>query len=456
MRSSDRLLSESAGRVPSHVCHRLDAELLIGNGSMERLSFRCMLSFGRLALSVCVIGMVVGACSDSGSGVDNTASSSPISTQTSSIVATATPTTVPPEIPAIPLSSGVLDRSGFGVAAGYVEIPDGPTRFAIVPGLFATQDAGQSWIDISPGQQPAWASVSSIDFLDRTDGFVVLNDPGMQASLAATNDGGTSWTTVASFNSLFHAGDDVQLQFSDPQTGWMYRYVPPATGCAILEATADGGETWDMVNQCLPDAGEIRFDADGTGWLGGTPSFTNERVDSLHRTDDGGRTWTEIRVTLPDGHHPAAAIYGLPSLFGDRDLLAVTLLDGPIERVAIYSTANNGTTWDLITAVDTVARPLADRRDAAGVAFASDNTWWISVGGLTGAETTVTADGGTTWQTYREGPTGTVLEVQAFDDQTAWITTTEGLFSTFDGAQTWIRMQSELGAGRPSHLAKAP
>lgn len=407
------------------------------------------MNFGRRAAWWCVIGMFVGACG-AGSGVDDLAGPSPVSTipASSSAATMATPATAPPEIAPIPLMSGVLYPSGFGVAAGHVETPDGPTTFAIVPGLFATQDAGRSWIDISPRQPPAWTSVPSIDFLDRTHGMVILNDPAMQATLAATSDGGTSWTSVASFNPLFHGGDDVQLQFSDPRKGWRYHYVPPATGCAILDATADGGATWDVVNECLPDVGEIWLDADGNGWLGGAPFFTTEHVDSLHRTDDGGRTWTEIRVALPDGSDPTAAIYGLPAFFGDRGLLAVTLLGGPIERVAIYATADDGTTWDLVTVVDTAGRPSPDRMVAAGVAFASDNTWWMAVFTQTGAETTVTVDGGATWQIYVDGPSGTVLEVQAFDDQTAWMTTTDGLFATFDGALTWNRMRAEFGAGR--------
>jgi|GEM_PF-2184740 len=48
----------------------------------------------------------------------------------------------------------------------------------------------------------------------------------------------------------------------------------------------------------------------------------------------------------------------------------------------------------------------------------------------------VTTDGGDTWWAHSDGPSGSVLEVQALDNQTAWITTTEGLFATFGGGRT--------------------
>lgn len=149
-------------------------------------------------------------------------------------------------------------------------------------------------------------------------------------------------------------------------------------------------------------------------------------------------------MALPDGHAPPKAIYGLPAFFDGRRLLPVTLLDGPTEMVAIYSSVDDGTTWDMVTVVDAEG-PLPDELIAAGVAFASNNTWWVAASGEAGAVTTVTVDGGETWQTHGEGPSGSVLEVQAFDDQTAWLTTTDGLFATFDGGNTWNRPQSALG-----------
>jgi len=85
-----------------------------------------------------------------------------------------------------------------------------------------------------------------------------------------------------------------------------------------------------------------------------------------------------------------------------------------------------------------------EKKLAAGVAFASEDTWWIAVAGINGADTMVTTDGGDTWWAHSDGPSGSVLEVQAFDNQTAWITTTEGLFATFGGGRTWKRLQSEL------------
>lgn len=53
-------------------------------------------------------------------------------------------------------------------------------------------------------------------------------------------------------------------------------------------------------------------------------------------------------------------------------------------------------TWELLTVVDAAEGPPLYGRVAAGVAFVSDNTWWIAIAGSTGAVTTVTIDGGTT------------------------------------------------------------
>ena len=220
----------------------------------------------------------------------------------------------------------------------------------------------------------------------------------------------------------------------------MYRFVPPAGGCAGLETTTDGGASWEVVNTCLPDTGKLHFEADGTGWLGATAFFTREDGDSLHRTNDGGRTWTETRVGLPDGHDPSMAIYGVPVLFDGRGLLAVSMLDGLTHSVAIYATPDDGTTWDLLTVLDTPQGLSQEQKLAASVAFASENTWWIAATGSTGADTMMTTDGGITWQTNSGGPPGTLFDLQAVDDKTAWITTTEGLFASFDGGQNWNRL----------------
>jgi len=327
----------------------------------------------------------------------------------------------------IPMSEGWLERSGVGVAAG-------PER------LMLTGDGGSTWSDVTPPRDPTWQEVTSASFLNGKVGYVILNDAAMQSQLVSTTDGGTTWTAVHEFAPLHHAGSTRTMHFFSPDVGWSYAFDPAASECPTLEQTTDGGHTWKSLNACLPQSGDIWFESDGLGWLGGTPFFDSGKEGSLHYTLNYGRDWQEVRAQLPEGRDPGFAIYGIPTLLGDHGLLAVALNDAPTVDIAVYTTDEQGVPVNLLrvipTAIDTA------ELHSPPIVFVDEMTWWVASGTDEAATASVTTDGGATWQiTDPANPPSPVLRIQALDNDTAWLTTREGLFITQD-ATTWDTVTS--------------
>lgn len=306
--------------------------------------------------------------------------------------------------------------------------------------MLLTDDGGATWVDISPPQRPSWHGVVSAQFLDPDTGYAVLNDAGMQSQLVATLDGGKSWTVVHEFPPLHHAGATRTIQFLNGDVGLMYHFDPAVTECAGLEQTTDGGETWDTQTECLPSSGTVSFDTDGLGWLGGRAFPTNADGDSLYYSNDYGQTWRDVRAELPDGRDPTRAVYGLPVVFRDRGLLAVALHDEQTVDIAVFETNASGIPGSLLTVIPTTTD--AEELRSPQIVFVSESTWWAASGTDEITVASVTTDGGATWRTTDPiVPPAPVNTLQAVDDDTAWLTTDEGLFITQD-ATRWYRVVS--------------
>jgi hypothetical protein len=114
------------------------------------------------------------------------------------------------------------------------------------------------------------------------------------------------------------------VQFVTRVRGWLLA-VQPTAPIENLEATTDGGSSWQVVASSrqapgiglLPELGQVEFGADGSGWLGGG-MFSN----ALYRTGDGGRTWRRARIPAPSG-----SMFGLPAAYGSTDIERPRLCD---------------------------------------------------------------------------------------------------------------------------------
>jgi hypothetical protein len=163
--------------------------------------------------------------------------------------------------------------------------------------LLATDSAGTRWTEITP--PGVEGSIDGVFFLNRATGWAVISGSGDTLRLAATSDGGASWTITglgaATGEAGFNYGGAATISFADPTHGWiLLRSVSSINfSRGILLRTTNGGETWSRLpNPAIADG--LDFVNHQLGWLTGGPDGNQSFV-----TADGGTTWTATRVAPP-------------------------------------------------------------------------------------------------------------------------------------------------------------
>jgi len=163
--------------------------------------------------------------------------------------------------------------------------------------LLATDSAGTRWTDITP---PAVESIDGVFFLNRATGWAVISGSGESPRLAATTNGGASWTItgLAATNGaidFINYGGIATISFADETHGWILLRSASSINFSrgILLRTSNGGESWSQLPH-PPIADGLVFDNHQLGWLTGGPEGNQSFV-----THDGGTTWTATGVTPP-------------------------------------------------------------------------------------------------------------------------------------------------------------
>ncbi len=243
--------------------------------------------------------------------------------------------------------------------------------------ILRTSTAGQIWTDITPPLR-ANQVVGGVYFLDAEHGWVVLQTLDTidlpTVSVAATADGGKSWSVVSVAEEARPQYSGGSLSFVDERRGWMLMDIQgnSALSSGNLFVTDDGGTTWSALPQA-PVAGKIQFFPAATGWLVG-----GVHEDELYRTRDGGSTWARNVMVLPKRVQPYTIVGGdgktysmHPTYMGpyfstEQDgILAVSVpvseRNGPL---LTYTTQDRGDTWQLRkvdsdTSISTMYAPLA-------------------------------------------------------------------------------------------------
>jgi len=139
--------------------------------------------------------------------------------------------------------------------------------------------------------------VASVDFVDRTTGWVVALQSGDYAILHTT-DGGLTWTRQLSMSGDGHAH---YVKFFDRSVG-----VFALLGTRpLLHRTSDGGRTWSVLPAAKVPGSVMSWsfvDSD-SGWMLVTdPAGGAHSQAKLYRTVDGGGLWTDLGspVSAPD------------------------------------------------------------------------------------------------------------------------------------------------------------
>jgi photosystem II stability/assembly factor-like uncharacterized protein len=282
-------------------------------------------------------------------------------------------------------------------------------------------------------------------FVDRKHGWFVTNDcVAGRAIVDRTSDGGRTWTPARVRPTNCAAGSALALSFVDRRHGWLVRTFENGPG-AELASTVDGGRTWSRSRE-LPLLGRVAFRSPRDGWLGRSDFRT---VRNLFVTADGGMTWRARTLPLPSGWPGARVLPDVPTFFGLRGVLPVTLFTARRSGVAFYVTNDGGRTWRA-QAVERVGFRTLLRSNPfpryVPTAVASPRDWWAVVR-IAVPRVLATRDAGRHWRA--SGPPvesrASFARIDAVTSTSAWLIlgTPDGrtdLLATGDGGRSWRRL----------------
>jgi photosystem II stability/assembly factor-like uncharacterized protein len=189
--------------------------------------------------------------------------------------------------------------------------------------VLKTDNGGSLWqatgLPVDPGLAEL-GEAAFFDFIDANQGWLAIRlRSGSSFSLGllfATQDGGQTWQQVS-----IPLGEAVS--FVDSLTGWTAGGV---TG-EELYVTRDGGQTWQAANFIKADAGAVfyslpEFRSSQTGLLTVTVAEPGKPRVEVYRTQDGGQNWQIAGVVPLDPEMPPTRM--VPAAYaGDQALLAV-------------------------------------------------------------------------------------------------------------------------------------
>ena len=313
-------------------------------------------------------------------------------------------------------SSIVLARlvsPGFGIVA---------TSSASGTRLLARLD-GRLWRDVTPRR--ALFQPEDIVFVDRRYGWFVANDCAeARANVYRTSDGGRTWHSVPVDATNCAAGSALALSFIDHDHGWLVRTFENAPA-ADLQRTDDGGATWTRVSE-LPLLGRVAFRTAREGWLARS-DFVGGDVGgpTLLATRDGGRTWARKTLVLPPAWRRARSFPDLPTFFGARGVLPVTLFTPRRSAIAFYATRDGGRSWTLRAVQPVGYRTLLRATPFPRYvpsAIASPEVWW-AVAGIARTRVLVTTDAGRHWSASRPATPAraTLAAITSAGRASAWL-----------------------------------
>ena len=133
----------------------------------------------------------------------------------------------------------------------------------------------------------------------------------------------------------------------------------------------------------------------------------------------------------------------MPTFFGVRGVLPVTLFAPRRSGVALYVTSDGGRSWRIrsvrLVGFRTLLRSNPFPRYVP-TAVASRSTWWV-VSRIAVPRVLVTSDAGRHWRGSRPSLAGaSFARIDAFGPS-AWLTLGPQLLATGDGGRSWRRLR---------------
>jgi photosystem II stability/assembly factor-like uncharacterized protein len=213
-----------------------------------------------------------------------------------------------------------------------------------VASLYRTTDGGRTWTDTAPPHDGPITEQAVVD----ADTAFVASSQGSSSAIAATHDGGASWS-VASLPVEARFGLTLLL-FHSPLVGSVSFYRQDDR--LQVYRTTDGGATFESPTiGSIPGREKLAGRGNGVMWLNlGKADNRPFDNDHLWMSSDGGATWQARRFPVARWVRADELkwIVGTPLISGDgRIVLAIS--DG--DRTGLFRSDDDGRTWQELAAV---------------------------------------------------------------------------------------------------------
>lgn len=331
--------------------------------------------------------------------------------------------------------------------------------------LFWTTDGGTYWRNITPPNIPS-EGIVSVFFVDSSVGWVLLSQTTHSEArfdLASTVNSGESWlvnplliTDIQPILADELAGNG-SIMFVDRLNGWMVlneiSSAPAHFG--IVLATHDGGVTWGLTPGQPRTGGTVRFINREDGWV------LSPDGDDLYVTHDGAKTWQKISLGAPAEAGPTiSATYDLPVFGGaTHGYLPVTYAgrEGSGLKLVAFVTDDAGRTWkpdgimsDLPEIYHGMSFPATITGSQLLTVIASDRSFKLSRTGP-GRTLTSAASNAVSANVLGTSEVSTILQLSFAGPDRGWalaivhncapaIGSCTQLFSTYDGGLNWVNV----------------
>ena len=338
-------------------------------------------------------------------------------------------------------------------------------------GVWKTEDAGQSWENVSDGYF-ATASIGSIDVAD-SDSRIIYVGTGSEAirsnviigrGLYKSTDSGKTWASMG----LKNTGQigSVVVHPTNPDVVYVAALGNPfgSNSERGVYKTTDGGRSWDHVLFVSDQTGAVDIELNPANpdvvyaalWHAQRKPWTiisgDDDEDGIYISHDAGGAWTKVEAGLPQG-----LIGKIDFAVSAADPSRVyALVEAKPEEEGLYRSNDRGQTWRLVNdAGYLMTRPFyytnvdADPNNAdvvwvnnlglhrsnnggedfrrMGTPHGDNHDMWINAddprimvqsndGGAN-----VTLDGGATWSTQWNQPTAELYQVDVDNRFPYWV-----------------------------------